>query len=421
MKLADFVEDFRSQKKKKNSYYRRSEYMPTISEVRSRMDHYESLGDGLLDYQKAAVNWILDGKVRLIADHMGIHCYREVIFCLPSKKAGTIIVYSKDDLPDWTVELDRYRPDLDYKIASSAKTFEFPKPGEVTIVTWDKLPPPSVFEQKISPFVLVLGDVHFAKNPKTRRRKRIEPFVERSRTLIAQTFDLNLQNPADYYEILELMRINPFDMSLSTFTSRYWEEDKNKDKDAYDRFTSKIELEEFAQTFMMQRDPRYTTVEFPPIRRTENFITPKNDEIEHLDAKRDQKYISGLKLPYVQDLADSYRFYECKTIVLSRYPEILDRISARRLKSDEDLRKEPVFTATHREFMGLYLRIIDTPGKSGPLTIVRVDLDISEEVNEYNMSRIKSLASRRCKNGSIQFIDIKDIKIDHPIDKEMWG
>ncbi len=94
---------------------------------------------GLYPYQLEGVDWLMEQDNCLLADDMGLGKTLMLLMSIPSD-VGTIVVTPDQVIATWVKETKRWRPDLSCTIIKSSKHFSAPKPGELFICSYGKIP-----------------------------------------------------------------------------------------------------------------------------------------------------------------------------------------------------------------------------------------------------------------------------------------
>lgn len=442
------TQEFREDNKNAAGIFERPAIMPTDFELDCRFQYFEKDGRSLFDFQKETMRWLTKGPCRILADGPGLNTRTEIVSVLPDHQvAGTIIVCPAGSKWMWLEELILWRPDL-YVFEKGRKDFEIPEPGEVFLMSWDSLPK-EVNIKKYDPFVLVLADVENAKRTTSARSRRIQELLDMTQAVIA-TVPYNFMRKAqDLYGMLVSVGVMDYLEAgyFSEFKEAYFDKE---DKD----YTPNLVLKEFLHSIILRRDVKEVSQLHPPIRKEKRYASVDvefrnllNSYIRKLGGieksadkiteeaeipKQISELMTSLKYPMLQDIMSAYEIADTPLVVYTSCEKTLKQIDSRNqwavisegtsmeergeILSQFSRGKRKFIAVSHKVMTGLLLE----NQTEDCITIVRVEPDLDKEVNEYNLHKIQTLATRRSEEGYLRIVHLIDLHLHNKIDQLFW-
>jgi SWI/SNF-related matrix-associated actin-dependent regulator 1 of chromatin subfamily A len=161
-----------------------------IRSIRVTEQAKAALDSRLYPFQVEGVNWLSQQDAGLLLDEQGLGKTIEALVSLP-KDARVLAVVPATVKYNWSDETAKWRPDYKAVVLSGRESFRWPEVGEVLIVNYDILPSwlvPQKNEQtkalevevsdllrkKAAETVLIVDEIHRAKNYKALRSKKIK-------------------------------------------------------------------------------------------------------------------------------------------------------------------------------------------------------------------------------------------------------
>lgn len=186
----------------------------------------EDLQKSLFNFQRVGANFLYRKKEAILADDMGVGKTVQALAAVrPSE--GVVVVCPASLVLNWHAEIRRWRPDL--RIISVDLHDRFPKPGEILVVAYSRLPP-AINEgdrerfpewagaEPKNPVWLVLDEAHYVKSSHSQRTTRVRVLASVCDRVAALTGTPMMSQPPELWSLLQALHY----AAKPTFGS--WEE-----------------------------------------------------------------------------------------------------------------------------------------------------------------------------------------------------
>lgn len=445
--------------KRKQAPFCRSLIAPSDEVIQRRISALKRAGKPPLPYQEIAAKWLAEGTYRLLFDGMGLGKTLEALLALPEPEvAGSLVICPASVRTGWQREIQMWREDLTPIVIKSPRFFRWPEQNEIVVVGWDGLPK-SFKEQPPCPFALILDEIHFGKNPDSRRSQLAYPIAVLANMIFGLTGTPMPNNPEDLHQVYTLAGMGRLLGPQMDFPKAFFDfTGGNRIADA-----AHGELMEIMNLTALRRTGRDVSDQLPPIRikRVDVSIGDANvrdidalmrhlggdqklaqllDKLEiaanlrvtgshqreHLSQMRDELCMA--KIPELYKLVNEFKENGEPVVVYSPFRGVIDVLEERGwavIHGGMSDAKKRIVTDSFNSGYVRYLAISDAAGTGinlqGPenlpcVNMIRVGLSFSPAVNNQVVKRIDRAASRLSRmerTGKPKPILIHDLVADN--------
>lgn len=169
----------------------------------------------LYAFQKDGADWLAEQENCLLADEMGLGKTLQMLMAM-DEQYGHFVACPTQCVYTWLEEGMKWRPDLEYYIVKSKKTFKIPAPGQVVIVSHGTLPEWLAPEkgkrknnsitkkqvQALAQCIAIYDECHELSNPKTHKARRAKYLSRMCRRAIGLTGSPVRNRPLELWNIL---------------------------------------------------------------------------------------------------------------------------------------------------------------------------------------------------------------------------
>lgn len=183
-----------------------SEYKQFMSNIRQEEQSFDENAverakkAGLFDYQIEGVKWLTRQDNCLLAYQMGLGKSATALMSLDKNKRILVIAPSHLKL-NWRDETTKWRPDLNVHLIKNKKSFRYPEPGEIVIMTYGLMPEkfllppkkrknPNITDEDreiMGNTILIFDEVHVLKNSKTIKSRKAREMMKLAHKTIGLT------------------------------------------------------------------------------------------------------------------------------------------------------------------------------------------------------------------------------------------
>lgn len=456
--LKELSNSFLKQREFRRGIFKDIQLHKSIEAAEKLFKKFDLLQNPLLPYQKAAVKFMLQGRIRFLANPENFRSEADVLCSIPENVEDTniIVICDPKNQADWIDVKNNYELKYPTLVAFSKKDYRLPKYGEILVTTWAKIPDPE--DSKKKNYTLILDGAEKLKSTKTLRSKKIKALVKVSAKTLLTCQNNFLDNPKQVYGALHTLdMLKLFDCKTEKQFKNifYIDDDEGLRPHPY--------LKEIFYNFMLVRDEKmilkdraliYSERELIPLdnKRKRNIsrdlkkIVKKgvNDsyikncladgefsklkEINNLFSEYKYEYLIGSIVLSDCDVEEEYEEKSTAIVVLCSCDSVLEKLSNMKncqvLKDDtHNTDRERIlrnFETGHRHilavtdevFSGLYLKsdIYES------LFVIRVGRSCHQEVNKYNIRKLEDMSSRRRMEWTHP-ITLTDLVINDPREK----
>lgn len=164
----------------------------------------------LYPFQRVGSRFLRSRDAALCADEMGLGKTIQTLLALPPNRP-VIVVCPASLKRNWLAEFRKWRPD--YKAFVLDEELVGTLPGYAMITSYGRVPDTNVWGTDRAPFLsdetlLVIDEIHYCKNDKAKRTRRIRKLVSQCSTVWGLTGTPILNQPVELWGILTALRLD---------------------------------------------------------------------------------------------------------------------------------------------------------------------------------------------------------------------
>ena len=256
----------------------------------------------LYPFQEEGVQWLIKKNGRgLIADEMGLGKTIQALawLALNPDKRPSVIVCPASLKFNWEAEARRILPTERVHILEGRRASGVPS-ANLYIINYDILPYWVEALKLRRPYVLILDEVHYIKNAKTKRTKAVKKLAKGVPHLIALSGTPIVNRPAEFYTILKLIDPNCVP-SFWFYAKRYcglyhngfgWKYDKaTNTEELHRRLNGRVMIRRTKEEVLTELPSKVRTILPVAIENRREYDLADHDFMQWLQEKGEKKKV----------------------------------------------------------------------------------------------------------------------------------